>query len=132
MNERQFRQIVANRRVWSPERLGDSAAYRGNLRSASRSTRVCELAYQAVQRALGPWASEVSVDGFCDGVLTLSIRSAAARYEVARRIAKLRTALGRGIPELGRIEIKPAQEEPRGEATDPGQRTRRRRRNAHE
>lgn len=111
MTEGQFRQILRNRRNWSVDPLGQTAACAQFLREAARDVRACETATKAWQQCAPDGLAEAGrVISFQRGRLVVEASDNIAAIEIQSRRAKLRQALQRVLPTLVEIcvEQRPA------------------------
>lgn len=110
MTERQFRQIVTNRKRRGGEMLFGGAAANALLRDAARDARQRRLA-EAAWEAIAPdeFADEVRVGCVREGVVHLDVPDAAMRERVRRQLGRFLQQMRQRMPGVSALRV-----------TDPG------------
>lgn len=106
MTERQYRQLLRNRRRAPAQPLFASAPARALLRSAAVSVRWRQRAHKALEAVLEPeWLELTQVEGYVRGALTLLVSERVAFERVRGCGARLERQLARRIPGFRRLRV---------------------------
>lgn len=121
MNERQYRQLLANEQRRFAGRARSLQAQVSNmLRAAAADARRLETLAEEWQRVARPARLDgVSLVAIEDGIAIFVAPDAALRYELSREAARLSRMLSRRVPGLRALRFVPFDADARG-AGEPG------------
>ncbi len=106
MNERQYQQAVANRRVYEVARLFEGGKAVRVLGGLARAARRCERAAEAWARVEPCELQGVArVEGFEGGTLRLGVEDATACHVLRQRQGKLRRELAAVLPGVRQLDF---------------------------
>lgn len=106
MNDKQYCQLLQNRRLAGAQVLFGSAADERVLRSLARRMRRREQARSALEHVLPTeWLRVTHVEGLERGTLGLAVSDAVVCERIRRAARDLETELGRRVPGFRRLRV---------------------------